>query len=120
MKRYKSETLNNLKTELKTLAAQIREKGKWDHLWKDAPSHYQSLLNEAPRSRYDRSFRFRTLHVAYCLVRGRTMEQIEPRTRQDRPGRAEEVIQSLVAQIQTEIRAEFPEKVFGEVCHAAA
>jgi len=58
MKRFK--TLFDMKLELKALAAQIK---------KD---------KEPPRSQHTRAmFEFRHLHVARCLLKGRTMLEIE-------------------------------------------
>jgi len=63
--------IQKLKNELKSLASQIREtkqsrkEPRKESLWK-----IQSRL-------YDQKFEFRHKHIAYCLLRGRTMEQIE-------------------------------------------
>lgn len=58
MQHYK--TLFDMKMELKTLVATIREEKKY------------------PRANHTRAmFEFRHLHVARCLIKGRTLEEIE-------------------------------------------
>lgn len=58
MKNY--QTLFDMKCELKKLVAQIREDKK------------------PPRSQHSRAmYEFRCLHIARCLLKGRTIEEIE-------------------------------------------
>ena len=64
-------SIAKLKTELKILAAEIKSlKSKRKELKGYAPG-----LDNAYYS-------FRSKHIAYCLLRGRTMEQIEPKLRE--------------------------------------
>ncbi len=62
-----------LKQHIKDLAKEIKEKKA---LRKGAQNGYVSGLD---RLRYEA----RHHHIAYCLLRGRTMEQIESKTRED-------------------------------------
>ena len=63
--------LSTLKTELKLLAQEIRTlKSKR----KGSPNGYVSGLDSA-RNLY------RVKHIARCMLRGRTLEQIEPKVR---------------------------------------
>lgn len=62
------EALAKLKAEQKVLAAQIKEiKSKR----KETRGYYA----------YSESQQYRIKHIAYCLLRGRTLEQIEPKLR---------------------------------------
>lgn len=60
-----------LKTELKLLAQSIR---KYKTMRKGAPNGVVSGLSGA-------QWEFRSKHIAYCLLRGRTIEQIESKHR---------------------------------------
>jgi hypothetical protein len=59
-----------MKTELKELAHQIKEKKKLRKNKELAPNGYVSGLDSLRN-------KFRYKHVAYCLVRGRTLEQCD-------------------------------------------
>lgn len=61
------ESIKNLKQDLKSLAKQIKEKKS---LRKTVPNGYVAGLSEL-------QMLFRHKHVAYCLVRGRKLEQID-------------------------------------------
>lgn len=63
--------LAKLKAELKVLAIEIRT---LKSTRKQCPNGYVSGLASAQQS-------FRIKHIARCLLRGRTMEQIEPKLR---------------------------------------
>lgn len=62
---------NKLKRELKYLAYKIKENKKST---KGAPPSVQSSL---AHSRNDLRYNARMYHICYCLLRGRTMEEIE-------------------------------------------
>jgi hypothetical protein len=63
--------LSKLKVELKLLAQEIRTlKSKR----KGSPNGYVSGLEEARNT-------YRVKHIARCMLRGRTLEQIEPKLR---------------------------------------
>jgi hypothetical protein len=87
-----------LKNELKQLAADIRiEKASHRKAQQALSAHRTYLENTSPRPAFDLSLpdavndtrisqevsssMYREMHVAYCLLRGRTMEQIEPKSR---------------------------------------
>jgi hypothetical protein len=59
------------KEELKALAKEIRELKRWK---KGKPPN-ESCKNDGPL--WGKRLKYRTEHIAYCLVRGRTYEQIE-------------------------------------------
>jgi len=62
-----------LKAELKELAKEIREfKNMRDHYW-----DYPRSQGEYQWAVQSRAYDFRHLHIAYCMLRGRTYEQIE-------------------------------------------
>lgn len=61
--------LKKMKAELKVQALEIR---KLKSTRKECANGYVSGLESA---RYD----YRAKHIAYCLLRGRTLEQIEPK-----------------------------------------
>ena len=62
-----------LKQHIKELATEIKEK---KGLRKESKYGYVSGLLEL-------RYRARHHHIAYCLLRGRTMEEIESKTRED-------------------------------------
>lgn len=66
-------TIKELKQHIKELAKEIREKKGL------RKSSQYGLVPGLDRLRYEA----RHHHIAYCLLRGRTMEQIEPKTRED-------------------------------------
>jgi hypothetical protein len=76
----KSVVLSEMKTELKSMAAQIRTNRP---LARAAESNQaRNLPFEYPTPNpYALSEQFRFLHIVYCLMRGRTMEQIEQKRR---------------------------------------
>lgn len=76
----KSVVLFEMKTQLKSMAAQIRANRP---LARQAESNQaRSLPYEYPTPNpYAVSEEFRYLHIVYCLMRGRTMEQIEQKRR---------------------------------------
>lgn len=80
MKKYR--TFYAMKLELKKLASSIREFG----------------------NRSDR-YHYRHLHIARCLLKGRTMEQIEPVVR-DLRQRDEKLIASLMEKWKLALAAE--------------
>jgi hypothetical protein len=65
----------DLKIELKKLATDIRTRRYWDG---KNPS-IEDLEKISPM--YKLKFEARHKHIAYCLIRGRTYEQIERKTR---------------------------------------
>lgn len=65
------ESIAKLKAELKVLAAEIKS-------LKSKRKERRGYIPELGKSRYS----FRSKHIAYCLLRGRTMEQIEPKLRE--------------------------------------
>tara|TARA_R110000824_G_scaffold218435_2_gene405061 strand:+ start:8851 stop:9162 length:312 start_codon:yes stop_codon:yes gene_type:complete len=69
--------ITELKEEQKTLAKRIRQQktNTKDSQRKGAKPWAQQALQLKMRSEY------RNKHIAYCLLRGRTIEQIEPTTR---------------------------------------
>jgi uncharacterized membrane protein len=80
MRTYKSATLNRLKAELKTLAATISvEKPAYRTAYSEAARDIGPWSAVGPHQtamcRAQHEFRHR--HIAYCLLRGRTMDQIE-------------------------------------------
>jgi hypothetical protein len=87
----KSVTFSNLKSELKALATNIR-KEKTHNRW------------EAQRL----SYQFRHKHICHCLLRGRTMEQIENKTREDNK-RDQRYLDKLLAEYRTKLDAEIAE-----------
>lgn len=64
--------LTKMKADLKVLASQIRQ---LKSTRKQCSYGYVPGLGSA-------QFDFRVKHIAYCLLRGRTMEQIEPKLRE--------------------------------------
>jgi hypothetical protein len=86
--------LKKMKEELKTLAGEVRaarqtmknnqRAGKFD--WRE-PGNVNYL-----------SYSFRLKHVAYCLLRGRTYEQIEPKVREGNEldmGKVEKIMEGV-------------------------
>jgi len=63
--------LTKLKAELKVLASEIRQ---LKSTRKQCPHGYVSGLSNAQNE-------FRIKHIARCMLRGRTLEQIEPKLR---------------------------------------
>ena len=87
-------TKAGLKQELKDLAAKIKADKKQlkaelaDHTKRGFRYPY-GLIRSIPLDR----FAFRHKHIVYCLLRGRTMEQIEkPSTQNPRSGRTIEIL----------------------------
>ena len=83
MKRHR--TLYAMKQELKVLATAIKA-GDW----------------------YRNSYHYRHLHITRCLLKGRTIEQIEPFTREDNK-RDEKYLEKLMLKWQTALQAEHAE-----------
>ena len=84
MRTYKSATLNRLKSELKNLTATIKvEKPAYRTAYSEAArdigpwSAVTTHGSELGNAQYE----FRHKHIVYCLLRGRTMEQIENKPR---------------------------------------
>lgn len=80
MRTYKSATLNRLKSELKTLAATIKvEKPAYRNAYSEAARDIGPWSVVAPHQRAlgEAQSIFRYLHIVYCMLRGRTLEQIE-------------------------------------------
>lgn len=95
--------LQSLKTELKVLAAQIKEykqqscslTSNIDKTYKDRHNYnvWKTLHLDKEYIEADKAYcsslsklkypylEYRSKHIAYCLLRGRTMEQIEPKLR---------------------------------------
>jgi hypothetical protein len=100
----KSVVLLEMKTELKSLAAQIRE---------SRPLYRQAQSNESRKLPFTYPLldpqglgaKFRYLHIVRCLLRGRTMEQIEP-SRRYTPYRFQEQIDELLAVYRPRLEAE--------------
>lgn len=69
------EKIRELKAELKELAVQIRKEKREckEHQKTHGGSSYFEWRATAETYRYK--------HIAYCLLRGRTIEQIEPKNR---------------------------------------
>ena len=84
-----------LKQELKELAASIR-KGKNQR--KSSPNGYVSGLDYARHI-------YRHKHIVYCMLRGKTIEQIEPKVRQGNE-RCELTIVRFYDQYRIEDKAE--------------
>jgi len=95
--------IQKLKNELKSLASNIKETKKsrkeprTESLWK-----IQSRIDS---SKYE----FRHKHIAYCLLRGRTMEQIEKPRSDNYPNQYE--IDKYMEQFAWEPREEDAEVV---------
>ena len=84
----KSPTLLGLKAQLKSLAETIRV----------------ARRNHGARC-YSERYEFRHLHVVYCLLRGRTIEQIEFKNRDDNK-RDQKRIDRLMAEYQPKLEAD--------------
>lgn len=98
-------TLKECKASLKAQAANIRSlKSDLRKAWQEKRSmapHYQSEIYYAKRN-------YRYQHVAYCLVRGKTLEMVEPFSRTPLDMR---VVDKIMQQI------EFPKQL---ACEAEA
>lgn len=85
--------LKKMKEELKALGAEIRTNRR---LWKEAQSTQKWEIAPKPGWRIQMdSADFRNKHIAYCLLRGRTYEQVEPKVR-DGNGPRWDLINKLV------------------------
>jgi hypothetical protein len=85
--------INLLKQELKSLAKEITTNRK---LYKQAQREGKSLWNiRVP------SYEFRYKHIVYCMLRGRTIEQIE---RSHKPGKEPNMpyIEMMIKKVQDE------------------
>ena len=87
--------LANLKQELKTLAKHIRE---LKDTRKKVPYGYVPEL-------WNPQFEFRHRHIAYCLLRGRKMQEIEQKTREDNKPNMN-YVNNLIAKIKEEAQDE--------------
>jgi hypothetical protein len=80
MSNYKS-TVKELKATLKGLASEIKSTKSE---FKDAQrSNSGDPGYELLRSLYNKKFEYRHKHIAYCIFRGKTYEQIELKCRED-------------------------------------
>jgi len=100
----KSVVLFEMKTELKTLTAQIRQARP---LYRLAESNRaRKLPFEYPEISLGAACeRFRYLHIVRCLLRGRTMDQIEQKRRYT-PYGFQRRIDALLATYQVRLDAE--------------
>jgi hypothetical protein len=78
----KSATIKRIKEEQKSIAKAIRQDRALWKLFHQKKITHQELW--AKQSKYS-SYQFRHRHIAYCLLKGRTYEQIEQTCR---PGNA--------------------------------
>jgi len=79
-----------LKKELKELAKEIKElKHRRDHWWDfkhEVEDFYQNQVQSVFMYRaFRKSREFRHKHIAYCLLRGRSYEQIEQPREDNKP-----------------------------------
>lgn len=90
--------LYNMKMELKDLAHRIRngKEGRKPRLRTE--TNYDDW-HSLERNRW----RFRHLHIAYCLIRGRTMEQIERPAEDNLPN--EKIIEIFIEEYNEAIRS---------------
>lgn len=65
--------MKTIKSELKTLALELRELKNKINNGMRAGEHMWREQNKLPEQKHE----FRHKHIAYCLLRGRTIEQIE-------------------------------------------
>lgn len=89
-----SEKLGQIKSDLKLLASYIKAynkdrkdivctNGYWSISTKNRDEFKQKYPQWTPPTKYDMDckYHYRHMHLAYCLLRGRTMEQMEPNIR---------------------------------------
>ena len=108
-------TLSEIKIYLKELSTKIRIKkqlrktvyGKLDHF---DPEDVE-LVKSSRRYTEDYQREFRHLHIAYCLFRGRTIEQIEPKTEKKRNEDWIKDLKSKIENAMEELRNEREEDV---------
>lgn len=111
----KSIVISNLKSELKTYASEIRstrQSFKATQREISATATYSPELwkkvNALEKTLVETRDLFRHKHIAYCLVRGRTIEQIEPNCK---TGRNDKLIAVWVADYTKQLEAEKPAEV---------
>lgn len=95
-----SKTIQNIKQELKALAATIKTTRPE---FKDAQRSGESLwkLDQTIKSSI---YNFRHKHIAYCLLRGRTRDQIEQPTEENLPN--EEYLTTLLDAYRADLHKE--------------
>ena len=95
-------TIAKLKVQQKILAKQIRE---LKNTRKACKNGYVPGLMQA-------KFEYRYQHIAYCIARGKTYEQIEPKTHDDIPTRNHVAVmyKRILSNIEIPIREVFNEK----------
>lgn len=91
-------TFADLKLKLKTLAAEIRDKKSKR---KGAPNGVVPGLKSA-------QYEFRHHHIAYCLLRGRSMEEIEKCAEDNKPSEyyVEQIVKSVPPKVVVEVKEE--------------
>jgi hypothetical protein len=80
MRKIMKAKIKALKQELKTLAKLIR-KTKFEHKEYQRTDEW-SGTERTRRELYKAQYEFRHKHISYCMIRGRTYEQIEPKVRE--------------------------------------
>lgn len=114
----KSITISNLKTELKSYAAEIRAmRIEYKELQREITKGYTSALS---KKKWDMEcamwkvrYEFRHKHVAYCQLRGKTLDRIEPNSK-SKPN--QKYLDELMAQYLKALSAE----KLAEPAHVAA
>lgn len=75
--------IKEFKSVLKELAVKIR---KSKHLYKECQRGNLKWEEYYAFCRQTSDWDYRSMHIAYCMLRGRKYEQIEIKTRADKPG----------------------------------